>query len=257
MTDYNQLFNQSSEMMFTEENGPINRIYVDMEYLQDLRFGALLQMLRVPKEMEYIYHELDDYNKKYDYECASHFPALGYTDEQLDVVLSDSNKIDMVCFKAPFTSAYYQFTNILMMLQHHNRAVSSKPLDIYVQVNVANPLYPTELLREFKDNLAKLLPGTNVEFSRQPRYTCPIDDYNNKQLLMLYNIEEFLKQDTPTSLAMVGEGTFFNKKVFSIPYVNKNLKHEPEEYNDVLSMTQTQLNVYCDFAYLPSYIERQ
>ena len=43
------LFNQTSEQFINQEFGPVTKIYVDLEYLQDLRLGALLHLVKVPK----------------------------------------------------------------------------------------------------------------------------------------------------------------------------------------------------------------
>ena len=256
MNQFQDLFNQTSEQFITQELGPVTRIYVDLEYLQDLRLGALLHLVKVPKEMEYIYHKLPEYNKKLNYECGSYFPALKHTDEELDALLQNRREVDMVCFKAPFTSVYYEFGNLLMTLQHHNRATSSRPLDIRIRMNVANPLYPDELLRALIGAFQERMPNVFFDITKEPRYTLPVNDYAENKLLFLYNIEEFVKEGTDLSVAFVSEGRFFDKRVFTVPYVNKTLISEPERYQEALASTRAQLDLYCDFAYVPSTIPK-
>ena len=248
------LFNQTSEQFINQEFGPVTKIYVDLEYLQDLRLGALLHLVKVPKEMAYILHKLPDYNKKLDYECCSHFPALKHTDEELDALLQDKRNIDLICFKAPFTSMYYEFVEVLMMLEHHNRAASSKPLNIHVRMNVANPLYPKELLNEFQRKINQRMPNVQFDITKVPRYQLPVDDYVENKLLMIYNIEEFVAEGTDLSVAFVAEGKFFEKRVFTIPYVNKKLIPDPDRYQEALNSTRVHLDLYCDFAYVPATI---
>lgn len=254
MSHLEDLFNQTSEQFIRQELGPVTRIYVDLEYLQDLRLGALMHLVKVPKEMEYILHKLPEYNKKYDYECCSHFPALKHTDEELDALLNDPNEVDMICFKAPFTSIYYEFSNILMMIQHHNRAASSRPLDIRVRLNVANPLYPDELLGAFQASFQEKLANVFFDITKEPRYTLPVNDYADNKLLLIYNIEEFVKEGSDLSVAFVSEGRFFDTRIFTVPYVNKTLITDPEQYQEALTSTRAQLDLYCDFAYIPAII---
>lgn len=254
MSQLQDLFNQTSEQFIRQELGPVTRIYVDLEYLQDLRLGALMHLVKVPKEMAYILHKLPEYNKKYDYECCSHFPALKYTDEQLDELLRDPNQVDMICFKAPFTSIYYEFGNILMMIQHHNRAASARPLDIRIRLNVANPLYPDELLNTLELAFQERMQNVHFDITKEPRYTLPVNDYADNKLLLIYNIEEFVKEGSDLSVAFVSEGRFFDTRILTVPYVNKTLISDPEQYQDALTSTRAQLDLYCDFSYVPSTI---
>ena len=249
-----EAFNQSSEKAVLDENGPITEIYVDLEYLQDLRFGALLHTVSVKKEMEYINFKLPEYNQRLDYNCASYFPALGKTEEDLDNLLMNRDEIDLICFKAPFTSMYYEFTNMLVMITHHNHAVSSKRKSISIHVNVNNKLYPNELLKEFKAVLQERFTDITVNFTKEKPYTCPLSDYTEKQLLYIYNIEEFLKQDSATAKAFVADGKFFDKKIISFPYVNRSVIKNPEDDYLALRSTRAQLDVYCDFQYVRSTI---
>ena len=249
-----ELFNKSSEQSVLQENGPLTSIYVDIEYLQDLKLGALFHLIKVEREMEYIQHKLPVYNQKTDYDCGKYFPALKHSDEEIVELLNDSNQIDLICFKAPFTSTYYELNNILLMLHQHNHAVSSKSTKILLHINVDNLKYPSELLKELKNDYLHRFDFLDVVITKCNRYTLPIGEYVNKQLLLIHNIEEFLKQDTPTSIAFVGEGSFFNKKVFSVPYINRQVIKDPDQYDVALESTKLNLNIYCDFAYVPSTI---
>lgn len=254
MNHLQDLFNQTSEQFIRQELGPVTRIYVDLEYLQDLKLGALMHLVKVPKEMAYILHKLPEYNKKYDYECCSHFPALKHTDEELEALLRDPDQVDMICFKAPFTSIYYEFSNILMMIQHHNRAASSRPQDIRIRMNIANPLYPDELLNAFESAFQERMPNVHFDITKEPRYTLPVNDYADNKILLIHNIEEFVKEGTDLSVAFVSEGRFFDCRIFTVPYVNKTLISDPERYQEALTSTRAQLDLYCDFAYVPATI---
>lgn len=250
------LFNRTNEAYMTNEVGPVTDIYVDMEYLQDMRIGALLHTVKVKKELEYIYAKLPDYNKRFDYECASYFPALKHTDEELDYLIHDKSSVDMVCFKAPFTTTYYEFASLLMLIQHHNRSVSGKPFIIHIHLNVDNPLYPDELLRAFESVFHNRMTNIQFDITKLPRYTLALNEYSCCKLLLIYNIEEFVREDTPTSVAFVSDGVFFNKKVFSVPYVNKDIIKDTEQYEEAMTSTHSQLNLFCDFFYIPSKIPK-
>ena len=249
-----EAFNMSSEQAVMDQLGPITDIYVDMEYLQDLKLGALMHLIKVPKEMEYITYKIPEYNKRIDYECAKYFPALGHTEEELEELLHNKRTLDMICFKAPFTSLYTEFTNSLLMITHHNRAVASSFKPIHIQVNVNNKLYPVELLNEFRAVVTEHFRGMTVTFTMEKPYNCPLSDYLSKQLLYIYNIEDFVKQGSATATAFVAEGSFFNKKIISFPYINKTLIKDPADYDFALKSTRAQLDVYCDFQYVRSTI---
>ena len=100
-----------SKSYFTEITDKVSKIYVDMEILQDLRLGALLQTATVPEEIEYIQSCLPDYNNKLDLKTAEHFPVLNKTDDELDQIIKQ-NPIK-TALVAPWTKIYYNFQIVL------------------------------------------------------------------------------------------------------------------------------------------------
>ena len=243
------LFNKTSEEAVLSEHGPITDIYVDMDYLQDLKIGALLHRVTVQKELEYILHKIPAYNKRFDYECAKYFPALGISERDILNDLKDDNKIDLICFKAPFTSVYYEFVELLRAIINHNKAVSSKHVGLQIQINVENTLYPTELLSELSLNFKKKFPGITVVFSHDKNYNAELLEYTKKNLLLIYNLEAWLKNED-VAKGFVAEGLFFDKDIISFPYVNPSLIKDIEQYDTALDSTQKQIDIYCDFQYL-------
>ena len=76
MSKLGELFDDVGKSYFENDTKPVTRVYVDLEYMQDLRFGALLYGLSVKQEMDYIHSRLDQYNNRYDREVCKYFPTL-------------------------------------------------------------------------------------------------------------------------------------------------------------------------------------
>lgn len=66
MSDPDKEFLSAEEMMFKSDCKPIENIYVDLEYLQDLKLGTIINTVTVKEELAYIVHNLDGYNDRYD-----------------------------------------------------------------------------------------------------------------------------------------------------------------------------------------------
>ena len=121
-------------------------------------------------------------------------------------------------------------------------------------MNVANPLYPDELLNALQLAFQERMSNVHFDITKEPRYTLPVNDYADNKLLLIYNIEEFVEEGSDLSVAFVSEGRFFDTRIFTVPYVNKTLIPDPERYQEALTSTRAQLDLYCDFAYIPSTI---
>lgn len=252
MAKYEQTFQEVANKYFQDETGPIEKIYVDLEYLQDFKFGALLTTITTKKELEYIYHKLKDYNSRFDEDVSKYFPALKVSEEQISEIMKNKSLLKFI--KAPWTSAYYDFMIITRFIAHQNRAVSSTPIVLEFNINVSDVEYPQELANLVKIHLSESFGDVRVNFTHMKRYEDQLSFYLQQDVLFLKDMEQFVKEDTDTSIAFVSEGRFFNKKIFAKPQINPDLNITKKQYKDALTSTQIQLDVYCDFAYIQSLI---
>lgn len=254
MSNVGQLFEEVGNDYFSKYHGPISEIYLDFEYLQDLKFGAILYGISVPKELEYVQSKLSVYNQRMDFETAKYFPIFNKTEKDLKALLTNIAPMNWIALKAPFTTFYDLLLEGFQIITTHNKSASTKPIIIHLTINVEYELYPKELLQFLQYRIQHLFPNIRVEFIYNTRYTLDISEYLKQDLLFLYDIESFVKENTATSRQFVQEGGFFNKRIYARPYINPSFRYKEEDYETILKSTQANLNIYCDFQYIPSLI---
>ena len=250
MGDLGKIFEEVGKSYFDTETKPVTRVYADLEYLQDLRFGALMYGVTIPEEMNYIHSCLRRYNERYELKTAKYFSALKKTEADIDRLLQSPIDCDRICFLSPWTSVYFQMIEILTALKRHNKHIMEEVQKIHLVINVADVHYPVELQKYLIQALEQQLDIT-VEIIEQSRYTASLDEYLSYQILFLYDYGRFI--NTFPS-AFVGEGKFFDTRLIAMPYIEEGLGHKPDDYENVLSSTERGLDIYCDFAFLRSTI---
>jgi hypothetical protein len=250
MSKAGEMFDEVGKSYFDQDSKPVTRVYVDLEYMQDLRFGALLYDLHVEAEMKYIHSCLKRYNARYDFATAEYFPALNKTDEELDKLLHTNVVKDRICFIAPFTSVYYNLLEALDMFKSHNKRMLETETPMTLFINCADIDYPIELQRRLQSVLSHQL-DIKVEFQQIGRYESDVKDYLNYDLLFLYEYGKFVNT-FPTRF--VGEGDFINTKIVAKPYIEKQLGYKPDRYDEVIASTERGMDIYCDFNFLKSEI---
>ena len=250
MSNVGKTFEEAGKAFFDQDAKPVLRVYADLEYLQDLRLGALLYGCTVDAEMKYIHSCLDRYNNRYDLHTAKYFGALKKTDEDLDNLLKTPIVRDRICFLAPWTSTYYRMMEILDMYNSHNKQMLDNPQKIHLTINVSDVQYPIELKQFLEQSLGHQL-NLDVEVQQLQRYTADAAEYLEYQMLFIYDYGRFVNT-FPN--AFVGEGKFSDTRIIAQPYIEEGLGHQPEDYEDILASTEKGMDIYCDFVFLRSDI---
>ena len=250
MSKVGELFDEVGKSYFENDTKPVTRVYVDLEYIQDLRFGALLYGITVEQEMKYIHNRLDVYNNRYDRKICKYFPVLKKTEEDLNKLLSDPIAKDKICFLAPWTSVFFNLITLIMTYKHHNMRFLDVAPRMTVVINVADVDYPIELRQYIETTLSEQW-DINVEVQQLPRYEGELSEYLQYDLLMLYDYGQFV--NTFPS-AFVGEGKFSDIRIIAQPYIEEGLGHKEDDYEYVLTSTEKGMDIYCDFSFLRSNI---
>lgn len=250
MGDIGKLFEEVNNNYFQTENKPVTRVYADLEYLQDLRFGALMYGVTIPEEMKYINSCIKRYNNRYNLKTAKYFGALKKSEEDITKLLNTPIDRDRICFLAPWTSVYYQLSSVLLALQKHNHQILEQDQKIKLFINVSDVVYPIELQKYLIQSLEQQL-GIEVEIIQQERYTADVQEYLSYEMLFLYDYGKFINT---FPAAFVGEGKFSDTRIIAMPYIEEGLGHKPEDYEHILDSTERGLDVYCDFVFLRSQI---
>ena len=245
--------NTLSKSYFTDISDTISTIYVDMEILQDLRIGALLQTVTVPEEIEYIQEQIPEYNRRLDLETAKHFPVLKKTDEELDQIIKDNPLKTAIV--SPWTKIYNNFMIVLGSLYMKTKSRDTKPAPLLVVINTEAAPYPIQLF----DKLAKMIqltyPGAVVKSSAYKRYEADADLYLGTDMYFLYDHEKFFNSKFISSIMQKPSSK--TKVIYTTPYVNPKVGLDPSEYAKGLASTGATLNLFFDFFYMPAGIEWQ
>ena len=238
------------DMMFKSEYKPIKRVYVDLEYMQDLRLGALINMLNVKEELSYVVHNLPKYNSRYDRKICKYFKALKIDESEIDNLMRQPEIIDKLCVTAPFTSIYYQLHEIIIAARNHSKAIEDNPKSIELVVNCSDVDYPKILQDKLCSTLAKQLDVV-PRFTKTPRYSLSDNEYLGYDLLLLYDYGEFVKQHASS---LIGTGKYADTRIVAQPYIEDEILPKTEDPENLLEYTEKSIDVYCEFFYLRSTI---
>lgn len=253
---YIETFADAGSKILQKEFRVVRSVYVDLEFLQDLRFGTLLTLIDSPEKLQYVYSQIDSYNNRYNECTMSYFPDLNITDDQLMSEMDDPDKFVTIAAVSPMTSMFYNFNTLLSMFARSNKYTVEGDNTINVFINVDNELYPVGLLELFKQNMENRFGGVvKVTYMQKPRYTLGVDFYVSHDLLVLYDFEGFVNVDPKIGTAFAADGLFSEKYIFAKPQINDkftNLSDVDKEKG--VDKMRDQLNLYCDFEYAPSEI---
>jgi len=246
-------FNKLQAKMFDSEHGAINKIYVDMELLQDLKFGALLTTITVKEELSYIYSKLAEYSNRTDLNICSYFPALKKKEADISAIISNPDMKYKLAVISPFTTAYDEFIAILMSAIRHNSVVANGAIPS-ITLNIADMPYPIDVLDAFINNLKRLVPKLAVTVTTYPRYSMSTSTFITHDMFFLLEMHNLVKEFTPIAVEFVQNGSFFGKKLYALPYIDKTLHKDPNDYDKILVSTEYGLGIYCDFKYISSQL---
>lgn len=254
---YVETFSDVGSKIMQKEFKPIKRIYADMEFFQDLRFGALLTHVSSPKELEYVYSQLNVYNKRYDENTSRYFPRMNISDTVLDSDLNDPAKFKAIATVSPMTSMFYNFNTLISMYVRSNKYTIEGDDRIHIVISVGYQNYPNELLATFKKSMELQFPNKlDISFiKRSSRYSSNIDFFTSMDVLFLYDFESFVNKSQEMAMAFASDGLFSEKHIFAKPQINDKFSHlSDKEKEQGVDKMRDQLNLYCDFEYAPSEI---
>jgi len=243
-------FLSAEDMIFKSDHKPIKRIYIDLEYMQDLRFGALLNMLKVKEEFGYVNHNLSKYNARYDRQLCKYFKALKIDEARIDRVLNRPIAVDKICVTAPFTSIYYHLFQIIIAANNHLKAIEDNPRPIELTINCSDVSYPKILQEKLCSTLAQQL-AVIPRFIQTKRYSLPDNEYLTYDLLMLVDYGAFFTQH---AAALIGTGRYADTRIVVQPYIEDDILAKADDPKYLLDYTEKSLGVYCEFSYLRSEI---
>lgn len=248
----NDTLDKLSEEYFQNMNSPIDKIYVDMELLQDFKLGALLNTVTVREEIEYIEACLPLYNTKFNNRTAEYFPVLKKTDDELLKFVKE--KPVRTALLAPWTRIYDNLNRILKHLYLHFTHMSNQAKSITVVINCADMKYPIRMFDMWATEMKMLHPFIDIKLVGYPRYEAPLDFYSEFDMFFIYDHEKFFNTDGLANAIAPMQNKIF-KTVYSPPYINDSLNLDPSEYPKALASSKALMNLIVDFFYMPTGIK--
>jgi hypothetical protein len=246
MPDIDTTMNTLRDDYFKAVNKPISSVYLDLEMISDLRLGALISTFTVPKQMEYLYSRMPEYNARYDLKTAKYFPVLGKTDEELDDIIR--NQPDKVARLAPWTVVLQKFAASLSVLEMNNRNINPD-LPLSVTVNCQEIEYPKDLQEVFIQQLKGGLQNLEVTFTHHKRYEESPAYYLGFDLFFLYDYAAYLR-DERLAESFTSRYTYMDKIMYVLPLVDEETKLDKSEYMKALRSTKNHLDLFTDFYYM-------
>lgn len=250
--DVNKTLDKLSEEYFRNITDPINKIYVDMELLQDFKLGALLSTVTVKEEIEYINEQIPYYNSRFDFSTAKYFPVLNKTDEELNEIIK-KNPVKVILL-SPWTIVYDNLNKMLSLLYTNDKNVYGKISPITLVVNCHDARYPIKLFDIWAQQMKAVHPFVDIKFVAYPRYGADLDFYSDFDMYFIYDHPTFFNTDKLAEVLTRSQKTSF-KKVYSPPFIESRLELDKSEYQKALVSTQTFLNLIVDFYYMPNGIK--
>ena len=250
MTYSGKNFEEAGKQILARECKPPMRVYADLEYLQDLRYGAMCCSATLQDERSYIVYYTKRYNIRYDFHTASHFPALGKTDEELDAMLRDSGS-ERIFLNAPFTTAYKGLVAILAASAVQARRFFEHPEVIRLTINCTYKNYPEKLLERLRRTIQEMVP-VQVEFTSADRYVLPYKEYQSHDLLLLHDYGTFVRTH---AIPYIHEGHFLDNRIVAQPYIEDKILKICEDPEEMLRKQECNLDLYSDFRFLRATIE--
>lgn len=174
---------------------PIQAVYIDLPYIQDIYLGGLILSHYNEKDYTYILSKLPEYKSRITFGHAEHFPDLGMTEDQLVEYVTDRSNITNLLMLSPMTSLFLELPNLHKNLQDHNARVSEKPFPIRYLVNV----YPLAL-NEAQMNLLKLrfsvLPDIQFGIIQKPLKNLQDQIFTSTQIWFIEDMSATVDQES-------------------------------------------------------------
>ncbi len=240
---------RSNDREFEDMNMPIKRIYIDIEFLQDFRLGALIKLISTDVEYQYILSQLPRYSTSHGEPITSFFPELGFTEEQIKAYISDKKNWEGLAMDSPFyenVQAICVF--IAKYVEHNNRVGYSAPIDIYI--GCTDLLYCIEARRKLAVILLDFLDMANLIFIPTSLYEfeeVAIDNYDVYMVASpnkLINHEQLIKKFEKMEMA--------NKTIIGLEEIDttdEEFKDAGTSIEDAFDATVEFCNMFVKFAF--------
>lgn len=240
---------RNNEKEFEDMMRPIQKVYIDIEFLQDFRLGALIKLIKTDVEYQYIREKIPLYSFSHGESVTKYFPDLGFKEEQIDEYLKDESHWEELAMDSPF---YENVKAICVFigeyLKHNMRVGYTKPIDVYI--GCTDLLYCIKARRRLAVILMDFLDSVNLIFIPTSLYEfeeVAIDDYDVYMVASpskLINHEKLVKKFEKMEMS--------NKTIIGLEEVtttDEELKEANMSIDDAFEATTEFCNMFVKFAF--------
>lgn len=171
---------QGNKQFFDGFDKPITSIYLDMDFLQDYKLGALMNMITTETEYDYIKSQIDAYNKSDTEIITSVFPALGFKEEQVEAFIHDPKNAELLTIESPFYTSLQAIADLFSDIINSNMfKKSTELLELYV--GCSSFKFPACGYYAFVKLFGPVLVNTDIKFLPTTLYEFQgraVDDYD-------------------------------------------------------------------------------
>lgn len=216
---------------FEAQYNPARNIYMDFECFQDYNIGALLNMITTEKEYEYILSRLPNYEDAVYGGVTEHFPALGFTDDQIgDFIADPENHLKLS------TSFMRQFFYVWMMLginvvQRNSQGDAHTQPTVWINTHVVG--FPERIKRKWTMWAVDTLNAGSVKFTNGFYKDMPDEFFTSMDIMVIDDFISFKELPTVTK-AMVTDGHFVEKEIWALRQVDQYVLDNKIEITDEL-----------------------
>lgn len=251
-------FKRLNDSISEELMKPIKCVYIDLPYIQDIYYGALVLMNDNEDVYNYIYNNTENYNNRIARTHSDSFPELNISENTLVEFMKEN--VRSVIIASPLTITYQTMEKFHSDIVEHNERVSTTPIK---EVEYIINTYPLELgpveLYILKNRITHIDPSIKVGVTSIPLNQLSEETLKNPDIFFVYDFAQLTEDDSPGKEKFVN-CFFSDKKIFSPRRVGnvELLKRIPDmTENEIAVMfaeTAVLLNGFTEFTFLQTYI---
>ena len=240
---------RSNDREFEDMLEPIKRIYIDIEFLQDFRLGALIKLITTDVEYQYIREKLPIYSMSHGEPITSFFPELGFTEEQVKEYMQDKRHWEELAMDSPFYENVESIcVFITQYLKHNQRVNYHEPIDVYI--GCTDLLYCVAARRRLAIILMDFLDSVNLTFIPTSLYEFDEVDIDDYDVYMVASSNKLINY--PSLIKKFEKMEMANKTIIGLEELDttpEELKEAGTSLEDAFEATVEFCNMFVRFAF--------
>jgi hypothetical protein len=246
--NFQQAVTEVSENYFKNKFKKIERIYIELEAIQDFRLGAVICLSKNEVGYDYVRRCIVDYNKRTDDLTAKYFPALRLSEEMIDVFISNPKNHKALVLVSPMNNLFSKIPDMIRAIFEDNRRASVNNPGFEIMFGTSSVIYSQEHKKVIENQIKSFNNLVNVTILNRPLHEIEEDTVIECSTYIVDSVARFLNNPTITKW-LENDRFFASKMVLGYPVVHGD--PDPGETKEQqLEKLRRVLSVYFDYNYL-------